>query len=59
MNLDERDLIIDTFRNAVPNSQASMRITHKPTGKMVEGNGSSSITLKHKLLEELARKVME
>lgn len=57
--LDERYLIIDTFRNSVPNSQVSLRITHKPTGKTVEGNGNSSATLKRELLEDLARKGIE
>lgn len=57
VELEDKYLIIDTYRNAVPNSPLSMRITYRPTGDSVEAAGHSRVSLKRQLLEELSRKV--
>lgn len=57
VKLEDKNLIIVTYNNAVPKSGMSMRITYRPTGASVEAAGQSRVLLKRQLLEELSRKV--
>lgn len=49
--MNEKDLRIETFSNSSP--EVSMRITHIPTGEIIDGIGNSSHKLKLELMSRL------
>lgn len=55
----EKDLQIESFRNAKVGEPIFMRIIHVPSGIVVEGKGEEGVTLKGQLLERLDKEVFE
>lgn len=57
--INEKDLIINTFRDSSLFPKMTMRITHKSSGIIVHGDGIGNQKLKVKLIKELELKLKE
>jgi hypothetical protein len=53
--MDMKDVTIDTYTNSSP--LVRMRLTHKSTGKSVNGEDASMLKLKKRLIKELESKI--
>lgn len=55
MELDAKDIRIDTYRNSSP--EVSVKLIHMPTGIVVQGTGVFEFKLRKILMTELTEKV--